>query len=199
MQRSHLKWVLAPVILLAGSQFSRAEVIIDITQQGSNVVSTASGTLDITDLGFDGSGASFSLMNPSNAAAILGPSVLTNDDVYDGITGPSSFGTGSASLADSGSGDRVGVVETAGAIQVPQGYVSGATLSSTSTYDNQTLATLGLTPGTYKYTWGIGAHADSLTVQIGPAAPLPSAFGGGSAGLILLAGWAWRQRRGAAV
>jgi hypothetical protein len=52
---------------------------------------------------------------------------------------------------------------------VPSGYVSGATLSDTSTYDNATFSSLGVTPGNYKETWGTGANADSFTLQIGPA------------------------------
>jgi hypothetical protein len=61
---------------------------------------------------------------------------------------------------------------------VPTGYVSGAALSNTSTYDNATFASLGVTPGAYVWTWGSGAHIDSFTLVIG--APEPS-------GVLLLA------------
>jgi hypothetical protein len=60
---------------------------------------------------------------------------------------------------------------------VPTGYVSGTALSATDTYSGQTFVSLGLTPGTYTWTWGTGANADSFKVQIGPAAtavPEPS-------------------------
>jgi len=40
---------------------------------------------------------------------------------------------------------------------------------STATWDSETLAGLGLTDGTYEWTWGTGPDADSFTVQIGPA------------------------------
>jgi hypothetical protein len=77
------------------------------------------------------------------------------------------------------------------------GYTSESTLSGSSTYDGQTIASLGLTPGRYVYTWGSGADADSLSLNIG--VPEPSTwtmmligFGGlGFAG--------WRARRKAAV
>ena len=79
----------------------------------------------------------------------------------------------------------------------PAGYVPGAHLSDTDTYAGQTLGSLGLTPGTYKYTWGTGAHADFLTVEIGPAAvPEPSTLA--LAGLGALSGggdWYRRRRR----
>jgi hypothetical protein len=56
------------------------------------------------------------------------------------------------------------------AIIVPAGYASGTALSGSVTYVCQTFASLGLTPGTYTYTWGSGPTADSLAVKIGAAA-----------------------------
>jgi hypothetical protein len=56
------------------------------------------------------------------------------------------------------------------AIIVPAGYASGTALSGSVTYVGQTFASLGLTPGTYTYTWGSDPTADSLAVKIGAAA-----------------------------
>ena len=54
-------------------------------------------------------------------------------------------------------------------IRLPLGYVSGAPLASASaTFSGATLASLGLTQGTYAYNWGSGGSADSLTVNIVP-------------------------------
>ena len=53
---------------------------------------------------------------------------------------------------------------------MPIGYVSGSALSDTgATWDNQTFRSLDVTPGTYKWTWGSGANADSFTLNIGAA------------------------------
>ena len=48
-------------------------------------------------------------------------------------------------------------------------------LSSTSTFDNTTLAMIGLTPGTYTYTWAPapGASDGSLTVNVSGRFPSP--------------------------
>jgi len=75
------------------------------------------------------------------------------------------------------------------------GYVSGNPLSDTSTYNNATFASLGVTPGTYVWTWGTGTHADSFTLQIGPAAvPEPASLTVLALGLAGL-GMALRTRR----
>jgi hypothetical protein len=49
---------------------------------------------------------------------------------------------------------------------VPQGYASGAALSDSMTFNNATFASLGVTPGTYVWTWGDGAN-QNFTLQIG--------------------------------
>jgi len=49
---------------------------------------------------------------------------------------------------------------------VPQGYVSGTPLSDTATYNSATFGSLGVTPGTYVWTWGTGAN-QNFTLQIG--------------------------------
>jgi VPDSG-CTERM motif len=49
---------------------------------------------------------------------------------------------------------------------VPTGYVSGAALSDDMTFNNATFASLGVTPGTYVWTWGDGAN-QRFTLIIG--------------------------------
>ena len=81
------------------------------------------------------------------------------------------------------------------------GYGSRNPLQDTSTYLNQTFSSLGVTPGTYVWTWGTGAHADSFTLQIGPAAtaaPEPATLTQLATGALGLLGYGWRRRRLAA-
>jgi len=52
---------------------------------------------------------------------------------------------------------------------LPSGYVSGNPLSDMAIYFTATVASLGLTPGTYVWTWGTGLENQNVTLQIGPA------------------------------
>ena len=96
-------------------------------------------------------------------------------DIYTGLTGPASFGSGGGAGGDSASGDFVGMTASTD-LYVPDGYVSGSPLSDTATYDSQTFSSLGATPGTYKWTWGTGPN-QNFTLVIGAAAvPEPSTW-----------------------
>lgn len=62
---------------------------------------------------------------------------------------------------------------------VPYGYTSKTDFGTSSATYNGTFAQIGLIAGTYIYTWGSGADADSMTVNIGPiasAVPEPSTW-----------------------
>ena len=57
---------------------------------------------------------------------------------------------------------------------MPTGYVSNSLLTDSDTFNNATFASLGFTSGTYTYTWGSGATADSLVVT--SVVPEPSTW-----------------------
>jgi len=168
---------LAPVLF---TPQAKGSFIMNISQSGSNVVGTGSGTLNLAALTFAGDygsngGEVWGHIPIGGSLADLGPPASPKVAGYTGATGPSSFGTGGDHVASSGSGNPAGLNSDFQGIRpyifVPEGYVSGSSLSDTSTWDGTTLAALGLTVGTYTYTWGTGATADSLTLNIGPAAP----------------------------
>lgn len=173
---------------------AKSAIIIDVTQVGSNVVATGGGTADLTDLTLNGSTPAFTAMEPNVAGLVVGPGA-TGFSLYENLVGPASFGPGGYTTASSGSGSGFGINGSGFNVPylyLPAGYGSGTALSGSATYDGQTFASLGLTPGAYTWTWGSGADADSLTVNIG-AVPEPmsaSLLAAGIAGL----GFAGRRR-----
>jgi hypothetical protein len=144
--------------------------VFNITQQGLNVSVTGAGTLNISSLipGNSGSGNEPGIQ-PDQSFLDAGPisSSLPAQTFSHGISGPTQFGSGDFRYqASSGSGDIVALVLGTTLI-LPGGYISGTTLSDSSVFPNETISYIGMTPGTYVYTWGSGATADSLTINIG--------------------------------
>ena len=154
-----------------------------LEQVGLNVVANGSGAFNLMGLTFAGGGFSVSsAMGPSIANLVVADG--TGVSRYTGFSGPSSFGPGITIInASSDSGDSVGIIGPAfflgASIFLPAGYVSGTALSDSSTYNSATFATLGVTPGTYVWTWGTGLPNQNFTLQIGPV-PGPSVPDGGS-------------------
>jgi hypothetical protein len=148
-----------------------AAYIAFLYQDGSNVVDTGSGSINTTDLSilFDNAFISNS-MDPSEGYLATG---IGNVDVYRSISGAPIFGPGGETFSTVQTGDRFGAFSLTDEIDVPHNYVSGSALHSGATWDNTTLAALGATPGTYTWTWGSGANADSFTLHIGEAPPVP--------------------------
>ena len=178
--------------LLVGIPVAQAAVLINISESGANVVATGSGTINLAALTAANNGNASPQVIGNGAFVAVGAN-NSNFTPYDlTITGPNSFGTIAQSFPANGTGDFLGVWGSASTIFVPQGYVSNDPLTGTAQWDNQSFASLGLTPGTYVYTWGSGTTADSLTVQI-TATPEP-----GTLTLVALGGlcaFAYRRRR----
>jgi hypothetical protein len=176
---------------------SRAGFIVNLTETGGNVVATGSGTINTADLAFDFSGTGTSALYPNNGEAIFGPDSYVNVDAYiANLVGPASFGDGFVSRASSGTGDIVGI-DIPYYIDLPSNYLSGSMLSSSDTWSGQTFASLGLTPGTYTWTWGTGANADFFTMNIGVSSvPEPSSLllASGGLGIVALAVLARRRQ-----
>ncbi|MGH7103203.1 MAG: PEP-CTERM sorting domain-containing protein [Acetobacteraceae bacterium] len=176
---------------------AQADYVVTLTQVGSNVVATGSGTIDLTGLSPDGGGSSEAGVEPSAAGINTGPPIFAASSFYTGYTGPASFGSGGQTSASSGSGDIVGIGAFGVDLVVPSGYVSDSALSDTSTYDGATFASLGVTPGTYTWTWGSGPADGNFTLDVKTTAvPEPGSLallGIGLLGLGLV-GFASRRR-----
>jgi hypothetical protein len=207
-------------LLLGAARPSHAGVIVTMEQVDDcsalpcqhNVLVSAEGTLNLADLiGFDLSlpEVADAEILPFHAAIVLGsdPSHALPIDNYGSplVLGPLNFGPAyggghAFTQASSGTGDRFGIIGNTGSslgnfIVVPDGYVSGDPLSATNVFAGERLESLGVTPGTYVWTWGTGLNADSFTVEIKPA-PLPEPVSVSLLG-IALAGLGvrrWRRR-----
>jgi hypothetical protein len=152
--------------ILGQARQAHAEFIITVSQDGSNVVATGSGTIDTAALTDEG-GADEGGATGYGERLVVGGTTAVSVNLWGGISGPASFGpdVDPFTLATSGTGDVVGIITDAG-IYLSTDYVSGSALSGTATWADQTLSGLGMTPGDYVWTWGTGATADSFDVVI---------------------------------
>ena len=181
---------LALCVTAAVPSRSRAEFNISVQEVGADVVVTGSGSANLSALTLVSRQSYDAIIFPSGPGLLVGAAGMQAADDYQSIFGPGSFGTGGFAMATSGSGQRFGLnalSPTQLLLNVPRDYVSGTALSSTSTYVGKTFASLGLTPGTYRYTWGTEATADSMTILVvARAVPEPA-----SLSLALLGGLFW--------
>jgi collagen type VII alpha len=161
---------------------------VTLVESGSNVVMTASGSLNINDLtlvasstGPFGSGGI-----GVNSATWLISNTGQSADQYSGFSSsPSNFGSGSGAPASSITGDIIGVVFNGAPpylLTVPVGYTTGTPITASQTFSSQSFASMGLVEGTYTYTWGTGPNADSINVVVGGTGATGSTGGTGGTG-----------------
>ncbi|MCP4590211.1 MAG: PEP-CTERM sorting domain-containing protein [bacterium] len=178
------------VALLTGGAAS-AGVIVTVEETGGDVVMTGGGTLDLSlatgglvDSFFPVIADDMLFVGQSDPGQLFG---LVN------FAGPGFVGSGPYTSADSWTGDIIGILTGGhgggGALAVPFGYVSGDPLGpSTATYTGETFASLGLTEGSYTWTWDTAVRSDDFfTLDI---IPEPTALS-----LLALGGMAMIRRR----
>lgn len=181
----------AAVVFTAPAQ---AAFVVTMTETPTGVGFVGSGTLNISSLTFGDDFASFPGGTSQGGILFTGGIPLTSVpyDGYLGLMGPTNYGTGGNFFASEATGSLVGVSAISSSIiilGVPDGYQSGAALTSTAFAVGQTFDSLGVTPGSFEWTWGSGATADSYSLNIVPE-PTSAAAILGLGGLALL-----RRRR----
>ena len=183
---------LAGALSLAST--ASAQITINVIEDFGAVYATGSGSANITALTQGSTFASQSGYDATLPAFRVGFGGAVNVDSYTTVSGPSAFGTGSLIQWDVSIGDQFGFNGTS--LIVPAGYVSGTALSGTSDIYGLTLAQLGLTEGTYVYSWGGASAAETLTLNISTtsAVPEPSSFAA-LAGFAMLGLAGTRRRR----
>lgn len=190
MNRTHPKPILPALSLttafiLAATSGVQAAVTIIISESGSNVVATGSGSINLAALSSSSTPFGGPGLRGNSSLLRIGPSSSSFFRIYGGANFVSSLGSGTTVFnPNSGSGNVIGA--SGALIFVPDGYFSGSPLSATSTWNSATISSLGLTPGTYTWSWGSGGTADSLTVQI-EGVPEPSSLLVMSGGAMMLA------------
>ena len=174
--------LLAPALL--APRPASAIVTLRVQQVGNNVVITGSGTANTTALTPAGTDNDYTNIL-TDAQIYAGPAAFADGSVslWSNISEPLAFGS-DPTLAENpstGSGALFGILANNGSdasrLVLPFNYISGTSLSGTSTFTGFTLAQLGLTPGQIEtWRWGAGGNADSLRLEVDPVpAPLPIA------------------------
>jgi hypothetical protein len=139
---------------------------VTITQVGNDVVWSGSGSFNLTALTSDGTTTIGGGYLASQAVWAVGP--ITSVDTYSGtITYPTTFG-GAGVGVTSNTGSTYGILPggTGRLLYVPSGYTSNSVISGTSTYANTTIAGMGLSGGTYTWSWGSAPNTSTLVMVI---------------------------------
>jgi hypothetical protein len=139
---------------------------VTVSQVGPDVVWNGSGKFNLAALTSAGTQTISGGYQSSQAIWAIGP--VTTVDSYSGtITYPTVFGTSQVGVT-SNTGSTFGILPGGSGrlLYVPTGYTSNTTISGTSTYANQTISGMGLTPGTYTWSWGSGGNTSTLVMTI---------------------------------
>lgn len=90
------------------------------------------------------------------------------------LTGPTGIGTGTYTISSASTGGTVGFERYSGApfsqLLLPAGYQSGGAVSSSSTFNNHSFSSLGVTPGVHVWTF---ANSDTITLRVLAASSVP--------------------------
>jgi hypothetical protein len=159
--------VLAVMLFAAGS--ARATLMINAIEVGSDVVFTLSGSVDLNSLLSTSGGPTSLAIYPSAGIVSMGGGNVVFQFLQN-LSGPSNFGSGGVSLASSSAGDSFSFLAFNHYLALPPGS-NGLNLSGSMTFSGATFASLGVTPGTYQWSWTRASTgvSDNLILQIGPA------------------------------
>jgi len=139
---------------------------VTVTQVGSDVVWSGSGSFNLTALTSAGTVSIGGGFQANQAIWAIGP-IVTVDTYSGSITYPATFGGGGVGVT-SNTGSTFGILPGGSGrlLYVPSGYTSNSVISGTSTYNSTTIAGMGLTPGTYTWSWGSAPNTSTLVMTI---------------------------------
>jgi hypothetical protein len=196
------------IVALAFVSSAQGKVTVNAFERGGDVWFSGGGSLSTLAWEQIGGEEDFAFIDPGKILLVgETPSVAAfrffNPDNF---VGPTDFGPGGQTFADSGSGgnadgsiagDIFGLFFDSKQLIVPGGYKQGTALSGLSIYNNVTLAGLGMNTGSYQWSWGSGNQADSLTLNVGAdlnPVPVPATIWLFGTALIGLVGFSKRRK-----
>jgi hypothetical protein len=111
----------AAMLIGLASASSRAGYVVELTQEESDVVATGSGYIDTSGLTLVGQNTSTPTnIWPASGFINAGPTTSVPLDFYAGpIVGPTTFGSGVTTFANSGSGDSIEIIGASVPFEMP--------------------------------------------------------------------------------
>lgn len=184
---------------------SSAAVIANISDVGNDIVLTYSGSVNLdSTLRIDAERANQERVeiftSPDNFSFRAMNGTTVTDYVIDITSAPSQQDFLETRLnTDAVSGDSFlfqAFDPLFNQIWLPQGYVSGQSISGTATFANNSLADVGAVFGSYRWEWENNGVSDSLTVNVNSvsAVPVPAALPLLATALGGLGFLSWRRR-----
>lgn len=192
-----LGWLKAASVVCLGLSLvsnASAGVVIDVSQSGSDVVLSMSGSLGnlgssissgyLPFVGLCGVVVDRELRNsPDMDFFLMQTEGEFNYSVYGCISSPGpAWGTGGSGFTSSNSSSISLFNFSEQSLALDSSYSFGTPITSSAIFSNQTLASMGLTnPGSYVYTFGSGSDTDTVTFNIsggggGGALPEPTSM-----------------------
>jgi hypothetical protein len=153
-----------------GAKEASAVVMVDIVEDGTDVVATFDGTIDLTGLDFAGNSVIPSgMVNPSRP---LFYSMTNGWYAYDFAATMTAFGSGGRTIATSQTGQSFGLEDRY--VYVPIGYTSGDSINGSMTFESASFASLGMTEGSYTTVFPNG---EEVILTVGATVvPLPASL-----------------------
>ena len=167
-----------PTLTPTPSSVATSIFTVSVSQVGPDVVWSGSGSFNLAALSLATSGNNGSAFNALAGIWAIGPTTPCQRYGGASFTGYSNtFGNNLVVPTPISSGSTFGV--TSGGVSgrvviVPSGYTSNTVISGTATYPGATIASMGLTPGTYTWAWGSGANSSSIVMTIESSSVTPT-------------------------
>lgn len=168
-----IAYIFSLVLVMVLLNTANAAVNIVVSESGSDVIFTSSGTINTAVCSSRQSGWT---VNPGDVGVRASTAEIGFGRVGDhvdhcvtNITGVTSLGGGSAFAGASGVTPAFYIYPSG--FWGPPGFTSSTSFANTMTFTGKTIASMGLVPGTYVFTLTNGAASDSITIYIPNTAP----------------------------